>query len=724
MQKIRREIPISFDLPRRIKRLGELAYNLWWTWDHEARLLFAKIDNPLWDRVRHNSVAFLQQIERHRINAAMNDRGYMNLYNEVMEKFDKYLAADDTHFLQVNPDLVERDVAYFSFEFGLSESVPVYAGGLGILAGDHLKEASDIGIPLVAVGFIYRQGYFTQKITEDGWQETRNYHLNFEGMPVIPTFNDDGTPVHISVDLLGRQVEARVWVVRVGRVPLYLLDTDIEENDPGDRKLNARLYSSDPETRLSQEIILGIGGVRALRALGYDPKVFHMNEGHSAFLTLERVRELVEGGLSFDEAAESVRQTNIFTTHTPVPAGIDQFPLWLVERFFHDYWSELGLDRDRFMELARETREYGEVYSMAALALRLSEYRNGVSEMHGRVSRRMFNSLWPDKREEDVPISHITNGVHTGSWLAHRIGLLFEKHMGDDWLERMDDFDMWEKVVDIPDEELWEMRLFHKRRLLTFITERIRQQWVSGEIHPVQVVAGGVLLDPDCLTIGFARRFAPYKRAHLILHDYERLLHMINDPERPVQFVFAGKAHPSNEEAKLIIQRIYRSVKDAKTSGRMVFLEDYDMNVARHMVQGVDVWMNTPRRPNEASGTSGMKAALNGVLNFSILDGWWREAYNGYNGWAIGNSVDHDDPNQQDAADAESLYDILENEIVPLYYNRFADEEFPEEWIARIKDSIRTLAPQFSMRRMVKEYMNQSYIPALRYRNDGTSRES
>ena len=724
MQKIRREILISFDLPRRIKRLGELAYNLWWTWDHEARLLFAKIDNPLWDRVRHNSVAFLQQIERHRINAAMNDRGYMNLYNEVMEKFDKYLAADDTHFLQVNPDLVERDVAYFSFEFGLSESVPVYAGGLGILAGDHLKEASDIGIPLVAVGFIYRQGYFTQKITEDGWQETRNYHLNFEGMPVIPTFNDDGTPVHISVDLLGRQVEARVWVVRVGRVPLYLLDTDIEENDPGDRKLNARLYSSDPETRLSQEIILGIGGVRALRALGYDPKVFHMNEGHSAFLTLERVRELVEGGLSFDEAAESVRQTNIFTTHTPVPAGIDQFPLWLVERFFHDYWSELGLDRDRFMELARETREYGEVYSMAALALRLSEYRNGVSEMHGRVSRRMFNSLWPDKREEDVPISHITNGVHTGSWLAHRIGLLFEKHMGDDWLERMDDFDMWEKVVDIPDEELWEMRLFHKRRLLTFITERIRQQWVSGEIHPVQVVAGGVLLDPDCLTIGFARRFAPYKRAHLILHDYERLLHMINDPERPVQFVFAGKAHPSNEEAKLIIQRIYRSVKDAKTSGRMVFLEDYDMNVARHMVQGVDVWMNTPRRPNEASGTSGMKAALNGVLNFSILDGWWREAYNGYNGWAIGNSVDHDDPNQQDAADAESLYDILENEIVPLYYNRFADEEFPEEWIARIKDSIRTLAPQFSMRRMVKEYMNQSYIPALRYRNDGTSRES
>jgi glycogen phosphorylase len=713
MRVIRREIPKRFVLPRRIARLGELAYNLWWCWNPDARRLFFQIDNPLWDQVRHNPVAFLQQVERPRVNLAMNDLNYLKLYDQVMADFDSYLSAEKTWFDDSYPELGDTRVAYFSFEFGIHETVPVYAGGLGILAGDHLKEASDLGIPLVAVGFIYRQGYFTQTITEDGWQETRNFHLNFEEMPIIPAKTADGRPLMISVELPGRTVSARVWVVRVGRVPLYLLDTDIEENSSTDRQLNARLYSSDPDVRISQEILLGIGGIRALRELGYDPQAFHMNEGHSAFLILERIRELVDKGLSFDDAANLVRRNSVFTTHTPVPAGIDQFPVWLVERFFYNYWPQLGLDRDAFIDLAHQAAEYGENFSMATLALRLSDYRNGVSELHGQVSRKMFNFLWQDRSEEDVPITHITNGVHAGSWLAHQMGVLFGKHLGPGWIENMDDPDLWSRVDDIPDRELWEMRLYLKRKLQRFITDRIQKQWIGGEAHPVQVVAGGVLLDPNVLTIGFARRFATYKRAYLILHDYERLLKMIGDAYRPVQIIFAGKAHPADEPGKLIIQQLYRAVKDSRTGGRLVFLEDYDMNIARYLVQGVDVWMNTPRRPNEASGTSGMKAALNGGLNFSVLDGWWHEAYNGVNGWAIGNG-DYEDPDQQDESDAASMYEVLENEIIPMYYSKFAEEDLPEEWIDRMKNSIRTLAPQFNMKRMVKEYMNELYAGALR----------
>lgn len=713
MQKIRREIPKIFNLPRRINRLGELAYNLWWVWNPEARRLFFEIDNPLWDRVRHNPVAFLENVERPRLNAALNDLNYMKLYDDQMSKFDNYLSAKDTWFSRRFPDIKDQDIAYFSFEFGLSECVPVYAGGLGILAGDHLKEASDLGLPLVGIGFIYRQGYFTQKITEDGWQETRNYILNFEEMPIIPVKDENGQLLKISVNLPGRKVVAQIWVVRVGRVPLYLLDTDVDENAQTDRQLNARLYSADPETRISQEIILGIGGVRALRALGYQPQVWHMNEGHSAFLLLERIRELVATGMSFEDASEQVRQKSIFTTHTPVPAGIDQFPVWLVERFFANYWQQLGLDRDKFIGLASQAQQFHENFCMALLALKYSSFANGVSELHGQVSRNMFHFLWPDRKVEDVPITHVTNGVHTSSWLARRMGWLFEKYLGADWMEHLDDLDMWSKVMDIPDKELWELRLYHKRKLVTFVTERIRQQWANGDVYPVQVIAGGVLLDPTVLTIGFARRFATYKRGYLLFRDYERLMRLVTDIGKPVQLVFAGKAHPSDEPGKLIIQQVYRAVKDAKMAGRLVFIEDYDMNVSRYLVQGVDVWMNTPRRPNEASGTSGMKAALNGALNFSILDGWWQEAYNGRNGWAIGDDIDYDDPNQQDELDSRSMYDTLEDEIIPMYYDRFSRDEIPEEWIQRVKESIRTLAPQFSMQRMVKEYMEELYNKAF-----------
>jgi len=708
-----RSVPNHFVLPRRINRLGELAYNLWWSWNPEAQRLFSLIDRQLWDRLSHNPVSFLRQVERPRLNAVTNDRYYMDSYDRVMRAFDQYMKSEDTWFKRAHPDLQSEQIAYLSFEFGLHESLPVYAGGLGILSGDHVKEASDLGMPLVAVGFIYRQGYFSQLITEDGWQEIRNQEFNLDDMPVIPLVQENGEPLAIEVQLPGRPVLARLWEVQVGRVPLILMDTDVEGNMPNDRQLTSRLYSSDPDTRISQEILLGIGGVRALRLLGFQPVVWHMNEGHSAFLVVERLREYVAAGMDLDAAKKRVRQTDVFTTHTPVPAGNDQFPLWLIDKYFSNIWPELGLDREQFIDLARQNQDWGDMFSMPVLALKLSEQRNAVSELHGQVSRRMWSFLWPDLRDEEVPITHITNGIHTGSWLARRMRVLFDRYLGPDWLQRIDDEEMWATIDQIPDGEMWAVHRHLKRKLAMFANDRARIQWVNGRVHPVQVIAGGALMDPYSLTIGFARRFATYKRANLLLRDFDRLLRIINNPYMPVQIIFSGKAHPADEPGKMLIQQVYRAVKDSRTGGRLVFLEDYEMNVARYMVQGVDVWLNTPRRPNEASGTSGEKAALNGVLNFSVLDGWWREGYNGRNGWAIGSEREYNDPNEQDSADADSLYSTLENEIVPLYYNIRTTDGLPGEWIARMKESIRTLAPQFSMQRMLKEYMSQMYLPAL-----------
>lgn len=714
MKNIRYEIPNNYSLPRRIVRLGELSYNLWWVWNPEAQMLFSLINKSLWEQIGHNPVLFLRKVDRYFLNAAIQDRYYLDLYDRVMEKFDRYMAAEQTWFKQTYPQFDGRLISYFSFEFGLHESLPVYAGGLGVLSGDHLKEASDLGLPLVAVGFYYTEGYFTQHITEDGWQETRSTHLDLLKMPVMPVFDENNQPLCISVELPERQVMARIWQVQVGRIPLYLLDTNVEANSDGDRQLTARLYSNDPEIRISQEILLGVGGVRALQMLGYDPQVWHMNEGHSAFLSLERARQLVAQGMSFAEAAERIRKGNIFTTHTPVPAGNDQFPVWLVEKYFAHLWPELKLKRNEFIGLARHVQTWGETFSMPVLALRLSEHCNAVSELHGRVSRKMWKFLWPERNEDDVPIGHITNGVHTRTWLARRMGILFDQYLGTDWIDRLDDPLLWAQVENIPDGEIWQVRQHLKRKLLNFANERIRKQWVSGNVHAVQVIAGGVLLEPYSLTIGFARRFATYKRGNLILRDIDRLLRIVNNVQMPVQIIFAGKAHPADEPGKMIIQQVYRAVKESRSGGRLVFIEDYDMNLARFLVQGVDVWLNTPRRPNEASGTSGMKAAINGVLNFSVLDGWWHEGYNGRNGWAIGSDRDLKSAEQQDAADAESLYSILEKEIAPLYYYGRNSSGMPLEWIARMKESIRTLAPQFSMRRMVKEYIGQLYEPALR----------
>ncbi len=704
----------NISLPRRLNRLADLVHNLWWIWNPEVIRLFTLIDKALWEKAYHNPLIFLRTVERSHLNAVTNDRYFLDVYDRVIHNFDVYMKGVKTWYKDTFPKASDNLIAYFSFEFGLHESIPVYAGGLGVLSGDHMKEASDLGLPLVGVGFLYTQGYFSQKITEDGWQEARNNPLNLDNLPVMPFMDSDGHQVTVTVNLTGRTVYAQVWKIQVGRVPLILLDTNVEANSPNDRLLTARLYSNDVDLRISQELILGIGGVRALRALGLQPTAWHMNEGHSAFLTIERVRELMAAGLTFEDASEVVRKSSVFTTHTPVPAGNDEFPLWLIDKYFPYIWQELGLTRDQFIDIARNTKTWGgDTFSMPILAMHLANYRNAVSELHGEVSRKMWHFLWPDRKLGDVPISHVTNGVHTGTWLARRMRALFDRYLGPEWLEHIDDQAVWDGIDNIPDNELWVVRRHLKRKLVAYIMERSRQNWITTTIHPVQIIAGGVLLDPYALTIGFARRFATYKRANLILRDVDRIMNLLNQPNRPVQIIFAGKAHPADEAGKLILQEVYRSVKNARNGGRLVFLEDYDMNIARYLVQGVDIWLNTPRRPNEASGTSGEKAAINGVLNFSVLDGWWREGFNGKNGWAIGDDADYTDSNIQDDADANSLYDTLENEIIPMYYDERSADNLPVEWIDRMKESIRTMAPQFCTRRMVKEYMNELYFPAM-----------
>lgn len=712
MNTFRTKLPDGFNLPERFRRLSELAYNLWWTWQPEAARLFGRLDYALWERLGHNPIRFLREVDQARWDLAIKNKEYLALYDRVFAAFDPYMNEKDTWTTQDHPELISRPIAYFSMEFGLHETLPIYSGGLGVLAGDHLKEASDLGLPLTGVGFMYAQGYFSQRITEDGWQEALNNMLDFKNLPALPVLDDSGQRLCVDVEFPDRTVALGLWELRIGRVPLYLLDSNLETNSDFDRLLTARLYWSDLDRRVMQELLLGVGGVRALRALGYNPSVWHMNEGHAAFLTLERAREYVESGHTFEAAIEKTRGQNVFTTHTPVPAGNDEFPLWLIEKYLAAIWPQLNLTRDQFFDVARHQIPQGEMFSMGILALRNSDGRNAVSELHGHVSRKMWNFLWKDQDESKVPITHVTNGVHVSNWMARRLINLFSDHLGEDWYDHHDDPKLWENIDDIPDADLWAVRLHQKRKLAFYMRERVRERWLPGGFHPVQVISSGVLINPYALTIGFARRFATYKRASLVMANIDRLLSIINRPNMPVQIIFAGKAHPADEPGKQLIQDVYRQVKRAETGGRLVFLEDYDINLARYLVQGVDVWMNTPRRPLEASGTSGMKAALNGALNFSVLDGWWREAYNGYNGWAIGEDKELESQSMQDAQDAESLYQTLENEIIPLYYDR-DQKDISRKWIERVKNSLKTNIPQFSTRRMVKEYVKRLYVKAL-----------
>src|SRR5437667_4341497 len=698
-------------LPERISRLHELAIDLWWSWN-DARTVFRRLDYPLWRATAHNPVRMLQVIPRGKIEAAASDPVFLHVYDVAIAALESARAAHNTWWTRTFPQLAGQSVAYFSAEFAIHQSLPIYAGGLGVLAGDHCKEAGDLGVPLIGVGFMYPQGYFHQHISAEGWQEESYEHLNWADAPIEPAMTPDGKPCVTAVPLGDRSVLVAIWRVRVGPVTLYLLDTDLEENAPWDRELSARLYGGDRETRVQQEIILGIGGVRALKAIGTDPGVFHLNEGHAAFVVLQRIRDLIEQGSSFDRALDQIRATTVFTTHTPVPAGHDAFPFHLVEKHLAGAWGTLGSHRDRFLALGAYDNGGGMMVNMTALALRSAGATNGVSKLHGEVTRRMFAPMWPTVSADERPVSSVTDCVHVPTWIASDMAELFGKYLGRDWREHQDDPEMWNGVLTIPDEELWAVRQLLRRYLFTFVRERARYRWVEERVGIPRVVAAGTLLDPEALTLAFARRFTGYKRPELVFHDAERLARIMNASGRAVQIIFAGKSHPADDIGKHHLQRVYRRALDPMFAGRVAFVDDYDLHVAHFLAQGCDVWLNNPRKPMEASGTSGMKAAINGVPHLSIGDGWWAEGYNGSNGWLIDGGSPSDDPGAQDAADADALYKLLEEQIVPAFYDRDASS-VPHRWVAVVKEAMRTVAPRFSARRMVKEYTDRMYAPAL-----------
>jgi len=642
--------------------------------------------------------------------AAADDR-FVTLYDSAIDALDAARSARDTWWLRrVAPS--NGSVAYFSAEFALHQSLPIYAGGLGVLAGDHCKEAGDLGIPLIGVGFMYPQGYFHQNVSAEGWQQEVYERLNRNDAPVEPAITPEGKPCVVAVPLGNRSVLVSVWRVRLGRAKLYLLDTDLEENAPWDRELSARLYGGDRETRIQQEIILGIGGVRALKAMGASPAVWHLNEGHASFVVLQRIRDLIEHGESFDSALEEVRRTTVFTTHTPVPAGHDAFPFTLVETHLAGAWGTLGSYRDAFLALGHYDNGGGALFNMTALALRAAGTINAVSEVHGRVTRDMWGPIWPNVPDDRRPVKAITNGIHVPTWVSAEMTRLFDDHIGADWRERHDDPAIWDRVLEIPDEELWTARNALRNYLFAFIRERARSRWKEEHVTAARVVAAGTLLDPNALTIGFARRFTGYKRPELIFHNPDRLVSILNAARRPVQVVFAGKAHPADEMGKHHLQQVYRRAIDPIFAGRVAFVDDYDLHVAHFLVQGCDIWLNTPRRPLEASGTSGMKASLNGVPHLSIKDGWWAEGYNGRNGWLIEAQSENQDSESVDRSDAEALYQLLEQHVVPTFYDRDVNS-IPRRWLTIVREAIRSVAPRFSARRMVKQYAEEMYGPAM-----------
>jgi starch phosphorylase len=698
-------------LPDRIGRLAELATDLWWSWNADGRRVFRTIDYTLWQETAHNPVRMLWLISQTKLEAAAQDPGFLGLYDAALTGLDCARQTDETwwssRFGRTN-----QSIAYFSAEFALHQSLPIYAGGLGVLAGDHCKEAADLGVPLIGVGFMYPQGYFHQRLSVEGWQEENYERLNWSDAALDRATLPDGKPCITAVPLGERTVVVAVWRVLLGRVRLYLLDTDLPENAPWDRELSARLYGGDRETRIQQEVILGVGGVRALKSMGIEPAVFHLNEGHAGFVVLQRIRTLVERGSTFDEALEEVRRTTVFTTHTPVPAGHDAFPFNLVEQHLAGCWGTLGAHHDRFLALGSYDSGSGAQFNMTALALRSAARVNAVSELHGEVTRSMWASMWPGSDPAERPVQSITNGVHLPTWVAADVADMFARYLGGDWLQRHDDPALWEGILNIPDEELWTVRQGLRRYLFHFVRERARQRWAVEHVSTPRIVVGGTLLDPNALTIGFARRFAAYKRPELVFLDPGRLARILNAPGRPVQIVFAGKAHPADDLGKHHLQHVYKRALDPLFGGRVAFVDDYDLHVGHFLAQGCDVWLNNPRKPLEASGTSGMKAAMNGVPHLSIADGWWAEGFNGRNGWVIDGRDTSGNDEAVDAADAEALYRLLEEEVVPTFYERDA-RGIPHKWLSIVKESIRSVAPRFSARRMVKEYVERMYAPAF-----------
>ncbi len=694
-------------------KLVTVARNLWWSWHPEVTNLFRDLDPIRWRQLDHNPIALLAEFTPERLEMRAAELVLYSRINHAYRRLKEYVGARQTWSTTHASVLGAKPVAYFSAEFGLHESVPIYSGGLGVLSGDHIKSASGLGVPLVAIGLFYDQGYFKQHLDIDGYQHEEYLDTKVENVPMEPAIGADGQHIVVKIDTRTGPLRAKVWLMRVGRVNLYLLDCDVDSNRPEDQKLTSRLYGGDHRVRIRQELVLGVGGIRALKALGISPGVFHLNEGHSVFATLEAIRErMEEDGVSFDEAMREVAQHTVFTTHTPVPAGHDRFDGGLIEEHLGPLRDQLGISFQQLMGLGRvEPHNEGETFCMTVLGLKLSRRANAVSALHGHVSRRMWAHLWPWRVEEEIPIGHITNGVHVPSWLAWQMQQLYDRMFPPDWMRRMGEPDIWREIYRVDLGELWETHYSLKNLLLQFVRRRVSRQCRRRGESDEAVEMARNLLDPNVLTIGFARRFATYKRADLILTDIERFQKLVNDPQRPVQLIFAGKAHPADEPGKRLIRKIANLRHDPRFAGRVVFIEDYDINVCRHLVQGVDVWLNNPRRPLEASGTSGEKVVLNGGLNLSVLDGWWAEAYDGQNGFAIGRGHSHVSDEIGDRRDAEMLYQVLENSVVPLFYDRDSDG-LPRRWIQMMMNSISSLAWRFSAHRMVMDYAKACYVPA------------
>jgi starch phosphorylase len=699
-------------LPERIEGLAHLATNLAWSWSRNARRLFAMIDEPLWHLTRHNPIAMLRRVGPSRLIECARDQRFTDLYDEAMAELATQMDRSQHWFARDYPDLQAQPVAYFCAEFGLHNSVPIYSGGLGVLAGDHCKASADLGTPLVGIGLLYTQGYFDQKLRLDGWQEDSAEHFELVNTPLAPVKAPEGRVYLTTVNTFGRDIHVAAWRIDVGSVPVFLLDTNLEVNQPADRELTSKLYAGGPDVRLRQEWILGVGGVRVLRAMGVQPAAWHANEGHAAFMMLERVRELTATGVTFKEAVAHVRARTVFTTHTPVPAGHDTFSFEQVEKCAGPEWMKMLGDAtaEEMLGLGVHPADKNHTFHMTCAALRLSRHVNGVAKRHGEVSREIWQALWPDRPPERVPIGHITNGVHLATWMSREIMSLLDAHLGHSWMSDMDDPALWDRVQELDDATLWHIRQAAKVSLLNFIREDARRRWTRHWKEATHVVGAGTLLTPEALTIGFARRFATYKRADLVFRDIERLRGLLTHATRPVQIIFAGKAHPEDTPGKEVLRTVYSFTREAKLEGRVAFIEDYDLHLSHRLTQGVDLWLNLPRVPLEASGTSGMKAALNGLPQLSTLDGWWHEGYDGLNGWAIPPESSRQAP---DDWDADQLYQLLEKEIVPLYYER--DERgIPRGWTERMKHALRTAGQRFTARRMVREYVRQSYAPAMR----------
>ena len=707
------KITVNPQLPKRIGKLSEIANNLWWSWNTEFLRLFKMIDRDLWETCEKNPVKFLKQVSQDRLEAVATNQEFLKEYDRLAKEFDDYVTSKNTWFSNKYPENKKDLIAYFSAEYGLDQTIPIYSGGLGILSGDHLKSASDLGIPLVAVGLLYKNGYFHQKINGYGDQETEYNNIDLSNLPINPVKDENGDELKIYVKFEKRKIYLKVWQINVGRIKLYLLDSDIDENKPEDREVTLKLYGGDQEMRTKQEIILGVGGTNLLtRALGLNPTVYHMNEGHSAFLILELIKNIIkEKKVSFEVAKDIASSKTVFTTHTPVPAGNDIFPIALVEKYFKEFWPRLGLEREEFLKLGmKPCTDLEPGFNMGILALKVAGKKNGVSKLHGAVSRELFGDVWPEIAANESPITYVTNGIHTCSWLAPSLKELYNKYLIPYWQDNIYRDEVWENINNIPNKELWEIHQKRKQKLLEIVkestTNRLRRSGYSyEEINDITSK-----LNPNALTIGFARRFATYKRATLIFRDLERITQILNNAERPVQLIFAGKAHPADKEGQDLIKRIHEISMMPQFKGKIFLLENYNIAMSRYLVSGVDVWLNNPRRPMEASGTSGQKASVNGVINFSVLDGWWAEGYNQENGWTIGTNAEFTSYEEQDDADSQSMYRTLEEKIIPTYYDK--DENgISEKWMKIMKNSITSTGGKYSTSRMLVDYTNNLYMP-------------